>query len=86
MQTLTTLPNFISWVLVYSFAFILFSVDNGFLNNLLMNLDLIEQPLNILASDNHTWLSMTLWGVWKGLGWGAILYIAAITFRENQIP
>ncbi|MBD0378524.1 ABC transporter permease [Paenibacillus sedimenti] len=85
VQTLTTLPNFISWVLVYSFAFMLFSVDNGFLNNLLKSMHLIERPLNILASDNHTWLAMTLWGVWKGLGWGAILYIAAITGIDPEL-
>lgn len=85
VQTLTTLPNFISWVLVYSFAFMLFSVNNGFLNNLLMDLGWISEPLNILASDNHTWLSMTLWSVWKGLGWGAIMYIAAITGIDQEI-
>lgn len=85
VQTLTTLPNFISWVLVYSFAFMLFSVNNGFLNNLLMDMGLISEPLNILASDDHTWLSMTLWSVWKGLGWGAIMYIAAITGIDQEI-
>lgn len=85
VQTLTTLPNFISWVLVYSFAFMLFSVDNGFLNNFLMDLGWISQPLNLLASDNHTWLTMTLWQVWKGLGWGAIMYIAAITGIDQEI-
>ncbi len=85
VQTITTLPNFISWVLVYAFAFMLFSVDNGFLNNLLLSLNLIDQPLNILASDRHTWLAMTLWGVWKGLGWGAIMYIAAITSIDPEL-
>jgi putative aldouronate transport system permease protein len=85
VQTLTTLPNFISWVLVYSFAFMLFSVNNGFLNNFLLDLGWISEPLNILASDNHTWLSMTLWSVWKGLGWGAIMYIAAITGIDQEI-
>lgn len=85
VQTLTTLPNFISWVLVYSFAFMLFSVNNGFINNLLMDLGWITEPLNILASDNHTWLSMTLWSVWKGLGWGAIMYIAAIMSIDQEI-
>jgi len=79
VQTLTTLPNFISWVLVYSFAFMLFSVDNGFLNNLLLGMGLIDRPLNILASDDNTWLAMTLWSVWKTLGWSAIMFIAAIT-------
>src|SRR5690606_28012609 len=50
VQTLTTLPNFISWVLVYSFAFMLFSVNNGFVNNLLLSLGWISEPLNVLAS------------------------------------
>ncbi|WP_235941213.1 ABC transporter permease subunit [Paenibacillus puerhi] len=85
VQTLTTLPNFISWVLVYSFAFMLFSVNNGFINNLLMDLGWISQPINILASDDHTWLSMTLWSVWKGLGWGAIMYIAAIMSIDQEL-
>ncbi len=85
VQTLTTLPNFISWVLVYSFAFMLFSVNNGFINNLLLDLGWISTPLNILASDDHTWLSMTLWSVWKGLGWGAIMYIAAITGIDQEL-
>ncbi|MBD2866990.1 sugar ABC transporter permease [Paenibacillus sp. IB182493] len=85
VQTLTTLPNFISWVLVYSFAFMLFSVNNGFINHFLMDLGWISEPLNVLASDDHTWLSMTLWSVWKGLGWGAIMYIAAIMSIDQEI-
>jgi putative aldouronate transport system permease protein len=85
VQTLTTLPNFISWVLVYSFAFMLFSVDNGFLNNLLMGLGWIDRPLNILASDSNTWLAMTLWGIWKTLGWSAIMYIAAIAGIDQEL-
>lgn len=85
VQTFTTLPNFISWVLVYSFAFMIFAVDNGFVNNLLLDLGWIDTPMNILASDNHTWLAMTLWGIWKGLGWGAIMYIAAITGIDTEL-
>ncbi|WP_019909816.1 ABC transporter permease [Paenibacillus sp. HW567] len=85
VQTFTTLPNFISWVLVYSFAFMIFSVDNGFVNNLLLDLGWIDTPMNILASDKHTWLAMTLWGIWKGLGWGAIMYIAAITGIDTEL-
>ncbi|MCI3918725.1 ABC transporter permease subunit [Paenibacillus sp. TRM 82003] len=85
VQTLTTLPNFISWVLVYSFAFMLFSVDNGFLNNFLLQMGWIERPMNVLASDDHTWLSMTLWHVWKTLGWSAIMYIAAIAGIDQEL-
>ncbi len=78
VQTLTTLPNFISWVLVYSVAFSLFS-DSGMINNVLQQLGVIAEPIKFLDSDSHTWLSMILWGTWKGLGWNAIMYLAAIT-------
>lgn len=78
VQTLTTLPNFISWVLVYSVAFSLFS-NSGMVNSVLQQLGIISEPLKFLDSDSHTWLSMILWSTWKGLGWNAIMYLAAIT-------
>ncbi|MGI6255976.1 MAG: ABC transporter permease [Acutalibacter sp.] len=78
VQTLTTLPNFISWVLVYSVAFSLFS-NSGMVNNMLQQLGIISEPIKFLDSDTHTWLSMILWSTWKGLGWNAIMYLAAIT-------
>lgn len=78
VQTLTTLPNFISWVLVYSVAFSLFSTT-GMVNNVLETIGLISEPIKFLDSDTHTWLKMILWNTWKGLGWNAIMYLAAIT-------
>lgn len=78
VQVLTTLPNFISWVLVYSFAFALFATDSGLLNQLLLKWGIIHENINFLASDDHTWLKMGLWSLWKYLGWNAILYLAAI--------
>ncbi|MEK4250640.1 ABC transporter permease [Paenibacillus sp. FSL W7-1287] len=85
VQTLTTLPNFISWVLVYAIAFMLFSVDSGIINKLMISLGLQSQPVNYLASSEHIWLKMTLWSLWKGLGWSAILYIAAITSIDQEL-
>lgn len=85
VQVLTTLPNFISWVLVYSFAFALFATDSGLLNQILIKLGLIQQPINFLASDNHTWLTMTLWSLWKYLGWNAIMYLAAIVSIDQEL-
>lgn len=85
VQVLTTLPNFISWVLVYSIAFMMFNTDSGIINKLMVGLGLQDAPINYLATDNHTWLSMTLWGIWKGLGWGAILYMAAISSIDQEL-
>ncbi len=84
VQTLTTLPNFISWVMVYSVAFCLFS-NTGMVNTLLQNLGLITEPLKFLDSDSHTWLAMLLWNTWKGLGWGAIMYLASITGIDQEL-
>jgi putative aldouronate transport system permease protein len=85
VQVLTTLPNFISWVLVFSVAFNLFSVDSGLINRLLVQFGLVDRGINFLASDSHTWLKMCLWGVWKGLGWGSIMYLAAIAGIDQEL-
>ncbi|MFR7384229.1 MAG: hypothetical protein ACLUTO_07315 [Anaerostipes sp.] len=84
MQTLTTLPNFISWVLVYSVAFSLFT-DSGMVNTLLQNMGIITSPIKFLDSDAHTYLWMTLWNLWKGLGWGAIMYLSAIAGIDEEL-
>ena len=85
VQVLTTLPNFISWVLVYSVAFTLFSVNGGLVNRLLIQAGIITNGINFLASDSHTWLTMTAWNVWKSLGWGAIMYLAAIAGIDQEL-
>ncbi|OZG69450.1 ABC transporter permease [Bifidobacterium eulemuris] len=84
VQTLTTLPNFISWVLVYSVAFAMFS-STGMINELLENLHLITEPIKFLDSDDHTWLKMLLWNLWKGVGWGSILYLAGISGIDQEL-
>jgi len=84
VQTLTTLPNFISWVLVYSIAYSLFS-NTGMANTLLENLGIITEPIKFLDSDSHVWLSMILWSTWKGLGWGSIMYLASIAGIDPEL-
>lgn len=84
VQTLTTIPNFISWVLVYAVAFAIFSTD-GFVSSLLVNSGAWSSGQNMLMGDDQIWLKMLAWSMWKGLGWGAILYIAAITAIDPQL-
>lgn len=84
VQTFTTVPNFISWVLVYAIAFCIFSTD-GFLSSLLVNLGIWQEGQNLLMDGSHTWLKMWAWGTWKGIGWSAIIYIAAISGIDQQL-
>jgi len=84
-QTLTTLPNFVSWVVVFAIAFAMLSVEDGFINRLLVTYNFIDEPINFLISKNNVWLTMTGYGIWKGLGWGSIIYIAAITSIDPEL-
>jgi len=84
VQTLTTIPNYISWVLIYGIAFAIFSTE-GFFNWLLINLGFIESGTNHLMDGSNIWLKMWAWGTWKGLGWGAIIYIASISSIDPQL-
>ena len=78
VQTFTTIPNVISWILVYTVAFAIFSTD-GFINNI------FGSTGNHLMGDDFTWLKMLLWGLWKGVGWSAIIYIAGIAGIDRQL-
>ena len=85
VQTLTTIPNFISWVLVYAIAFAIFSTD-GFVNSFLRNvMGVTGANTDYLASADWIWVKMLLWGTWKGLGWSAIVYIAGIAGIDQQL-
>ncbi|HAA25013.1 MAG TPA: ABC transporter permease [Ruminiclostridium sp.] len=84
VQTVTTLPNFISWVLVYSIAFSILN-STGAVNSILMSLGLIETPKMFLQSSEHVWFRMWLWLTWKNAGWAAIMYIAAISSIDEEM-
>ncbi|MBQ4362973.1 MAG: sugar ABC transporter permease, partial [Oscillospiraceae bacterium] len=78
VQTFTTIPNFISWVIVYAIAIAIFSTD-GFINTMLTNITGTAHSTNYLMSSSHAWLKMLAWGMWKGVGWSAIIYVASIS-------
>lgn len=84
VQTLTTIPNFISWVLVYAIAFCIFGTE-GFISSLMKSFGIWDKGKNMLMGDSHIWIKMWLWGTWKGLGWSAIMYIAAISGIDQQL-
>ena len=72
VQVFTTIPNFVSWVLVYALAFAIFSSE-GFINQL------FGTSKDFLGNPSGTWFKMLAWGMWKGTGWSAIIYIAGIS-------
>jgi putative aldouronate transport system permease protein len=84
VQTATTLPNFISWVLVFAVAFSIFGT-NGALNSILLETGVITERISFLKSSEHVWFRMWLWLTWKNAGWAAIMYLAAISAIDEQM-
>lgn len=85
VQSITTIPNFISWVLVYSIFFCLFAPETGVVNQVLMGVGFLSNPLNLLGNVEQAWFIQIGIGVWKGLGWGAIVYLAAIAGIDQEL-
>jgi len=83
VQTITTLPNFVSWIIVYSLMFSLLNVNTGAVNELLSFLGFPR--VNFLISSDNVWFKMWLIGAWKGLGWSAIIYFAAIAGIDKTL-
>ena len=84
VQTVTTIPNFISWVLVFSIAYSVLN-STGVVNSILLNLHVIDKPIDFLKSASHIYFKQWLWLTWKNAGWAAIMYIAAITGIDEQM-
>ena len=75
-QTIVYIPYFFSWVVVYGVVFAFFS-GNGMINNVLNTLGFGKQEF-LMNAGAFRWLLVGS-QVWKGVGWGTILYFAAMT-------
>ena len=82
-QSFMFLPYFISWVIVGVMAFNIFSSDYGFLNNLITALG--GEKISFYSKP-EVWPAILLFfNVWKGVGYGSILYLAAIMGIDTSV-
>ncbi|MFD0670324.1 ABC transporter permease [Cohnella sp. GCM10027633] len=77
-QTISYLPHFVSWVVVAGIVTKMLSTDNGAINELLMWLGIINEPIQFMAKGEWFWGIVTVSDVWKEMGWNTIIYLAAI--------
>jgi putative aldouronate transport system permease protein len=78
IQTITYIPHFISWVVVSGLVFSMLAVDNGSVNGLLINMAILDTPINWMSIPDLFWGILVSTGVWKEIGFGSIVYLAAI--------
>ena len=84
IQTVTTFPNFISWIVVFGFAYTIFS-NTGLINTVLGQLHLPQSSTGILGDTGHVWAFQVCLQIWKTLGWNSIIYLAAITGIDSEL-
>lgn len=85
IQTVSYLPHFISWIVVVGMVMTLFSIDGGPINEILVKLKIVKEPINFLGDVNLFWPFITMLNLWKNIGWNSIIYIAAITSLDKQM-
>ena len=84
VQTVTYLPHFLSWVIVVGMAQNIFA-SNGAVNDLLLSLGLVKEPVFFLGKGEYFWWLVGAINVWKEVGWGTIIYIAAMTSIDPSL-
>lgn len=77
IQTVTSFPNFISWVLLYSVVYMICSASDSALNTLITSFG--GDVYSMLGDRKHAYLIQTMLGLYKTMGYTAIIYLASIS-------
>lgn len=75
-QTLVYIPNFLSWVIMAGILVDILSME-GIVNTLLGYMGV--QPISFLGNPSVFPWTMILTDIWKGFGFGTVVYLAALT-------
>lgn len=83
VQTISYLPHFISMVVMAGLTTTVFALDGGTINDLLQKLGF--EPLYFLGDSRYFRSVLVSTGIWKEIGWGTIIYLAAIAGIDPQL-
>jgi putative aldouronate transport system permease protein len=83
VQTVIYLPHFMSWVIVVSIFYVLLSTDGGAVNNIIVEAG--GSPVRFLTDPEWLRPMYVFQEIWKGAGWGTIVYLAAMTAVDVQL-
>ena len=82
-QSLMYLPHFFSWVVLGGMIIDILSPNRGIVNNLLVQVT--GQKIFFMASKFWWPFIFVLSTMWKEVGWGSIIYLAAISGIEVEL-
>ncbi len=84
-QTMLYLPHFLSWVIIGGMVLKIFAPTTGVINSMLLKSGLIDKNIPFLTEGNWWRFTYVLVGVWQNMGWGTIIYLAAITGLDMNL-
>jgi putative aldouronate transport system permease protein len=76
-QSISYIPHFFSWVVLSGIVIVMLSPSEGPVNYLLQLLNI--EPIYFLADPDYFRSTLVATGIWKEIGWGTIIYLAALT-------
>lgn len=82
-QTMLYLPHFLSWVIIGALAYQIFGEASGVINNLIAKAGGTRIPF--LQENVHWLVTYIVVNVWQTMGWGTIIYLAAITSVNPEL-
>lgn len=83
IQTIVFLPHFISWVVLSGIIITLLRVDGGIVNEIIKGLG--GEPIHFLSDNRFFVPTLIVANIWKGAGWGTIIYLAALSGMDVQL-
>jgi len=83
-QTLSYLPHFLSWISVIGIITTLYS-KAGIVNDIIALFFGEDKRSLILANQNFFVPNVLILNLWKGIGWGSIVYLAAISGVDSSL-
>ena len=85
VQTTTYFPYFISWVVFAGIVQMFVSSDGGFINDVLMMLNIIDKPISFLSQPGYFYPIAIIASIIKETGWGSVVYVSAIAGVDQEI-
>lgn len=85
VQTISYLPYFISWVIAAGIWYKFLSIDGGIINDFLVSLHIIKDPVNYLSEKQLFYPIIVLTEIWKNTGFNAIIFIAALASVNQEL-
>lgn len=84
VQTISYLPHFVSYVVIANLFLTIMGMQ-GPINEVLIKTGIVSQPIKFWWNKDTFWYMLASANIWKEAGWGAIIYLAAISGIDQEL-